>query len=66
MRCLLGITKVKIWASVDKFGDIKCISPSFPTLEEEEYCVPMTLTLGHSWVEGFDAWLANVKTMVRV
>jgi hypothetical protein len=59
---LLGLTKVKIWAVVDQFGDIKQIAHEFPKLDEEEYSVPMTLTLGHSWREGFDAWWANAKT----
>jgi hypothetical protein len=58
---MLGITKVKIWAIVDEFGDVICVSHTFPKLGEKEYCVPMTLTLGHSWKEGFDAWWANAK-----
>jgi hypothetical protein len=55
---LFGITKVRVYAIVDKFGDIKRVDKE-DTCKGDQYAVPMTMTLGHTWVEGAKAWLAN-------
>ena len=59
------ITKVRVYAIVDAYGGITCVSKELPIMKDNEYAVPMTLTLGHNWVEGVVAWLANLEGEVR-
>ena len=61
----MGLVKLKVWAVVDRYGHMSSISKEFPVLKEEEYSIPMTLTLGHTWREGFDAWMATVKDSIK-
>ena len=54
--------KVRMWAVVDEWGDILSVKHLFPNkVEENEYVIPVTLHVGHTWREGFGAWWAAVK-----
>ena len=57
---LLGLSKIHVYAIVDKWGDIVSVDKS-GRCGADQYAVPMTMTLGHSWWEGFLAWKANLK-----
>jgi len=54
------LSKVRVYAIVDKWGDIVSVDKS-GRCGADQYAVPMTMTLGHSWWEGFLAWKANLK-----
>ena len=54
--------KVKMWAVVDSWGDILSVNHLFPDkVCDDEYIIPVTLSVGHNWWEGLDAWWAAVK-----
>ena len=57
--------KVKMWAVVDEWGDILSINHLFPNkVKDDEYVIPVTLHIGHTWWEGFCAWWAAVKANI--
>ena len=56
---LLGLSKIHVYAIVDKWGDILRVDKE-AVCKEDQYAVPMTMTLGHTWVEGVKAWIANL------
>jgi len=53
------LSKVRVYAIVDKWGDIVEVNKN-GVCGDKHYAVPMTMTLGHSWWEGFLAWKANL------
>jgi len=53
------LSKIRVYAIVDKWGDIIRVDKE-AVCNKDQYAVPMTLTLGHSWWEGFLAWKANL------
>ena len=54
--------KIRMWAVVDDYGDILSIKHFFPEdVNRKEYVIPVTLTMGHTWLEGFGAYLAAVR-----
>jgi len=60
---MLGLSKVRVYAIVDEYGDIRCVGKDIPPLGKKEYAVPMTMTLGHTWLEGVSAWMANLRSL---
>jgi hypothetical protein len=54
-----------MWAIVDGYGDILSVKHLFPnSVNDDEYVIPVTLHVGHTWSEGFSAWWAAFKANV--
>jgi hypothetical protein len=58
--------RLKCWAVVDKYGDVKYIQKTFPKITDDLYCIPVTMTLGHTWSEGAAAWVESFKAKVGI
>ena len=57
--------KVKMWAVVDSWGDIQTIKHLYPDkVKVGEVVIPVTIHMGHTWLEGFGAWWAAFKANI--
>jgi hypothetical protein len=61
---MFWITKVRVYAIVNEYGTIVSVDAE-PVCKSDQYAVPVTISLGHSWDEGFIAWLMNVRAEIK-